>query len=203
MRQNPTYPEELQRAAHWFGKLPGIGHRTAERLALALMGWREEDVAAFGAELSVLRQKVGYCPECGNYSPRGTLCAICADGTRDDTLLCVVEKVPQIAVIEKAGCFRGRYHVLGGKIAPLNGIGPQDLRIAELRRRVRNGGFREILLALSADVEGEATAQYLAQEFASGNLAITRIAAGIPVGADLAFADSATLAAAINSRRPL
>ena len=203
MKPDASYPLELQRIAHWFGKLPGIGHRTAERLALALMGWQEADVATFGSELANLRQKVGHYPICGNYAHAGTLCGICADDTRDETLLCVVEKVPQIAVIEKSGCFHGKYHVLGGKIAPLSGIGPQDLRIAELHQRVQDGAVREILLALSADVEGEATAQYLAQDFANETVAVTRIAAGIPVGADLSYTDAATLAAAINSRRRL
>ncbi len=203
MKPDSSYPLELQRLAHWFGKLPGIGHRSAERLALALMDWQEADVATFGAELAALRQRVGACPECGNYAPCGELCGICSNAGRDETLLCVVEKVPQIAVIEKSGCFHGKYHVLGGKIAPLSGIGPQDLRIAELHRRVQKGQVREILLALSADVEGEATAQYLAQDFAKENITVTRIAAGIPVGADLAYTDSATLAAAINSRRRL
>jgi recombination protein RecR len=152
--------------------------------------------------LAALPERLHPCEVCGNLAS-GPRCSICLDPHRQTDLICVVEGAAQIPVIERSGCFRGLYHVLGGRIEPLAGKGPGDIRVAELRRRVEAGGVRELILATSSDVEGEATAAYLAGEFESPDLQVTRIAAGVPVGADLGYADAATIAVALRSRRRL
>ncbi len=197
------YPEHLQKVMSYFSHLPGVGRRTAERMGIAMMSWRNEDLVSFGNLLAGLRDNVAFCPQCGNYMEAGEKCSICNDENRSADIICVVEQVAQIIVIEKSGCFHGMYHVLGGKLSPMSGIGPDDLRIAQLRERLAGGEVRELLVATTPDVEGEATANYLAQQFASDTLVVSRIAAGIPVGADLAFADPATLASAISGRRKI
>ena len=170
-------------------------------MALSLMSWQEGDLAGFGAQLSSLRKEVGFCPVCG-YLTNGTEpCRFCSSPDRERSIICVVEQVTQVHTIESSGCFKGLYHVLGGKISPMKGRGPADLRIEELRERLADGDVKEILIALSPDVEGEATAHYLAQEFGGMGVALTRIAAGVPVGSDLSFADAATMASAISGRR--
>lgn len=196
-----SYPDALQRVIAYLGHLPGVGGRTAERMALSLMSWQEGDLAGFGAQLSSLRKEVGFCPVCG-YLTNGTEpCRFCSSPDRERSIICVVEQVTQVHTIESSGCFKGLYHVLGGKISPIKGRGPADLRIEELRERLADGDVKEILIALSPDVEGEATAHYLAQEFGGMGVALTRIAAGVPVGSDLSFADAATMASAISGRR--
>lgn len=169
-------------------------------MAISLMSWTTEDVSSFGELMLDLRKQVGFCPVCGNFANAGSQCAICQSPIRKRDIICVVENVPQINVIEKSGSYNGLYHVLGGKLSPMNGISPAELRIDQLKNRLADGTVKELLMALSPDVEGEATAHYLAREFSAYDVTITRIAAGIPVGADLAFADSATLARAISGR---
>ena len=197
------YPEQLRKVMAFLAHLPGVGTRTAERMAIAMMSWKAEDLAAFGSLLSSLRENVVFCPKCGNYMEQGGQCSICDDPARQQDIICVVEQVAQIIVIEKSGCFKGIYHVLGGKLSPMSGVGPEDLRIEQLRERLASGNVKELLIATTPDVEGEATANYLAQLFSSQDLLVSRIAAGIPVGADLAFADPATLASAISGRRKI
>lgn len=198
-----TYPETLQKVISYFAHLPGIGKRTAERLAVSLMSWKEEEVAAFGTQLMDLRVKVGFCPRCGNYTNGSMLCPICADAARQSDIICVVEQVKQICVIEQSGSYRGLYHVLGGKLSPMNNVGPSDLRIDELRERLKSEKISEVLIALSPDIEGEATTHFLVQEFAGMGVSFTRIASGVPVGTDLSFSDAATLASAIAGRRTI
>jgi recombination protein RecR len=185
-----------------FRRLPGIGRRTAERLALALLDWRDEELRLFGDEIAALRERIVDCQTCGNLSD-GPSCAICRAANRDTEKVCVVELAAQIPMIESSGSYRGLYHVLGGRIVPLEGKGPEDLRIDELHKRVEGGAVQELILATSPDVEGEATASFLAAEFEKYAIRITRIASGVPVGADLSYADAATLAMAIHARRPL
>ncbi len=197
-----AYPPALQRLAAYYSKLPGIGRRTAERLALASMDWTESDLQGFAETLGTLKSRIRKCAICGNLSEDET-CEICQDGQRQRNVICVVEQPSQLMVVENSGCFRGLYHVLGGKLAPLSGKGPEDLRIKELRERLMGGGVTELILATSPDVEGEATAHFLAQEFADLPIRITRIASGVPIGSDLTYADAATLAIAIGSRRTL
>jgi recombination protein RecR len=202
MGTNSAYPVALQALTSSLRRLPGIGARTAERLALALLSWPEEQLREFAAQLASLRERVRFCRVCGNLAD-ADLCRICTDPSRQASVICVVEQPTQIATIERTGCYRGLYHVLGGRIVPLDGKGPEDLRLAELRQRLDAGGVQELIVATSLDVEGEATATYLAWEFSPCGVRITRIAAGVPVGADLSFADAATMAMALNGRRPL
>jgi recombination protein RecR len=202
MPDSAAYPQSLQRLIGFLCRLPGIGRRTAERLALALLTWPEEDLAHFGQQLARLRQDVRTCVVCGNYSD-GEQCSICRSPGRQPAVLCVVETAAQIPALEKSGGFKGLYHVLGGRISPLQGKGPEDLAIPALRRRLEQGGIQELILATSLDLEGEATAAYLAAELAAPGLRITRIASGIPVGADLSYADAATLASALGGRRDM
>ena len=197
------YPEQLRRLMAYLGHLPGVGPRTAERMGTAMMSWKDEELAQLGTLLSTLKENVTLCPKCGNYMERGGNCSICDDAARQEDIICVVEQVAQIIVIEKSGCFKGMYHVLGGKLSPMSGVGPDDLRIEQLRKRLDSGKVKELLIATTPDVEGEATANYLAQLFSDSGILVSRIAAGIPVGADLAFADSATLASAISGRRKI
>ncbi len=196
------YPEAVRGIASALQRLPGIGQRTACRLALALLEWPEERLRLLGRDIAELRQRVRSCTVCGNLA-EDELCRVCADNRRDTHAICVVETAAQIQVIEAAGCFRGRYHVLGGRLQPLEDRGPECLRLAELRARLLDGSVQEVIIATSPDVEGEATAAWLAAEIAEPRLKVSRIAAGVPVGADLSFADSATMAMAMAGRRPM
>ena len=197
-----AYPKPIQSLVALFRRLPGVGGRTAERLALALLNWPEEDLQLFGGEIAALRERISFCEQCGNLA-EGARCRICESPNRDHGIICVVEQATQIPVIENAGCFRGLYHVLGGRIVPLEGKGPDDLNIESLRERLAAGDVKELILATSPDVEGEATASFLVEEMKIFPVRITRIASGVPVGADLSFADSATMAMALGTRRIL
>lgn len=196
------YPKSLQSIIAALGRLPGIGKRSAERITLALLDWPDEKLAELARRIACLKQEVKTCRQCGNFAD-DQLCRVCANPRRDHDRICVVEDAPQIAVIERAGCYRGLYHVLGGRIEPLEGKSPDDLSIESLMRRVNDGHVAELIIATSSDVEGEATAAYIAETFASQGIPITRIAAGVPVGADLSYADSATIAMAMSKRSPL
>lgn len=202
MSRQSGYPSALQRLIALFGRLPGVGKRTAERLALAVLDWPDEQIRQFGDDLLHLKERVTFCPVCGNLA-EGDLCGICRAPDRKSDVICVVEQAAQIPVIEGSGCFRGLYHVLGGKLVPLEGKGPADLRIAELRERLTGGEVAEVIVATSPDVEGEATAHFLAEEFADLPVIFSRIAAGVPVGADLSYADAATMAVALGGRRSI
>ncbi|MFA4945723.1 MAG: recombination mediator RecR [Lentisphaeria bacterium] len=194
------YPPTLDHLILQLRRLPGVGARTAERLALALCAWPAAELREFGTLLAALPERLRPCTACGNLA-EAELCAICRDPSRRQELVCVVEQASQIPVIEKAGCYRGLYHVLGGRLEPLAQKGPESLRLRELQARLAAGTVTELILATSSDVEGEATAAWLAQECCREGLAITRLAAGLPVGADLGYADAATIAAALQARR--
>lgn len=194
------YPATMQELIRCLQRLPGIGARTAERLALAMLKWPKDDLAAFADRVEHLPERVQYCEECGSFAD-SQRCRICASSARRSDLLCVVEQPTQIASIERSGAYDGRYHVLGGRLAPLEGIGPEQLRTSQLEERVRAGDVREVILATGSDVEGEATAAFLAERLAPLGVRISRPASGIPVGADLSYADSATMATALTARR--
>ena len=200
MMNENLYPDPLNKLIKTIARLPGIGKRTAERLALSLHEWQEEDLKFFGEQLIGLKDNVKSCSICGNFSDSDK-CKICTDSQRDQTIICVVENAAQIAIIEKSGSYQGLYHVLGGRLSPMNNIGPENLNLSNFKERCLKAS--ELILATSPDFEGEATASFLSQELSDYNLEITRIAQGIPVGADLSFADSASMAMAINSRRTL
>lgn len=183
-------------------KLPGIGPRSAERIALYVVQ-ADPGVARLLAESLVqARERIGFCEICGSLTETSP-CAYCSDARRDASLVCVVERAVDILSIEKSGTFRGKYHVLGGKISPLNGVQPEDLRIGALEQRLAKEPIGELVIALGTDVEGDATGHYLAKRLARPGLKITRIAHGLPAGTGLEFADELTLSRALEGRREL
>jgi recombination protein RecR len=184
------------------GKLPGIGPRSAERIALQLVQSDPGSVKQLASALLAAREKIRPCPNCGSLTEQ-TPCAICADPRREPGLVCVVERPVDIISIEKAGSFHGKYHVLGGKISPINGVEPEDLNIAALESRIRTESFHEVILALGTDVEGDATSFYLAKRLASGGVKVTRLAHGLPAGSGLEYADELTLSRALEGRTEL
>ncbi|HEY3857668.1 MAG TPA: recombination mediator RecR [Verrucomicrobiae bacterium] len=193
-------PEPITSLTEALCRLPGIGPRSAERLALHLVQ-SEADVSRQLAKVILeAREKIRLCSVCGALTEVNP-CAICSDARRDATIICVVERPVDIFALEKSGSFRGKYHVLGGKISPLNGVEPEDLRISELESRI--AGVSEIIVALSTDVEGDATSFYLAKRLGGKGVKISRIAHGLPAGSGLEFADEVTLNQAMEGRREL
>jgi recombination protein RecR len=198
-----SLPPSLSQLVHRLARLPGIGPKAAERLALALLKWERGEVDALAAALVDARSRVGHCPQCGCLAEDGELCLTCADGLRDEALLCVVEGPLDALALERGGGFNGRYHVLGGALNPLRGVLPEDLRIAQLLARVREGGVREVIVATNASPDGEATALYLKQELEPLGVKLTRLARGLPSGSQLDYADAATLNSALEHRTEL
>jgi recombination protein RecR len=197
-----SLPPSLNALVTALSRLPGIGPRSAERIALHLVQAEPSEAKRLAETIRLARERVRCCDVCGALTETSP-CAICSDASRDRSLLCVVERPVDVFNIEKSGVFRGLYHVLGGKISPLDGVEPEDLRIRELEDRLKPGSVREIILALSTDVEGDATSYYLAKRLARPDLKISRIAYGLPAGSGLEYADELTLSRAIEGRREL
>jgi recombination protein RecR len=195
-------PEPLTSLIAALNKLPGIGPRSAERIALHLVQTEPGAVKQLAETLVQARERVGFCQVCGALTEKSP-CAICLDPRRDASLLCVVERPVDILSLEKSGTFRGKYHVLGGKISPLNGVEPEDLNIGGLERRLQQEPIKEVVIALGTDVEGDATGFYLAKRLARPGLKLTRIAHGLPAGSGLEFADEITLSRALEGRREM
>jgi recombination protein RecR len=195
-----VYEGIVQDVIDALGRLPGIGPKGAQRIAFHLLKTDPEEVEALADALRVLREKVRFCTVCGNVA-ESDLCAICRDPRRDPSVLCVVEESKDVVAIERTREFRGRYHVLGGAISPMDGIGPDDLRIRELMARLADGTVTEVILATDPNLEGEATAAYLARLIGPLGLTVSRLASGLPVGGDLEFADEVTLGRAFEGRR--
>lgn len=186
-----------------FSRLPGVGTRTALRLVYHLMKGSKDDARRLASAIRDLADRVRPCTRCGNFS-EDELCDVCSNPRRDESILCVVEEAHEVGAIERTGEFRGRYHVLGGHLSPLDGIGPEELRIGALMARVGGeGGVSEIILATSSGVEGEATAVYLESLLRPRGVRVTRLARGIPVGSDLEYVDGSTLAEALAGRREM
>lgn len=183
-------------------RLPGIGERTATRLAFHLLAGDPDHARALGQALSTLHDRVHRCEVCGNFGT-GARCSICLDPRRDDGLICVVARVQDLTAIERSGTFRGRYHVLHGLIAPLDGVGPEALPLDALVRRVKEHSVREVIVATPLHVEGEATALYVREALKDLDVAVTRIASGVPHGGELEYADQVTLGRALEGRRRL
>jgi recombination protein RecR len=183
-------------------RLPGIGRKTALRLTYHLLEQPPEQSRRLADALVTLSEKVKPCSHCFNLTEE-EVCAICRDARRDSTLICAVEEASDIGAIERAGEFRGLYHVLGGRLSPLDGIGPDDLTIPQLENRVAGGQVREVIIATNPSIEGEATALYVQRKLASYKLTVTRIARGLPVGGDLEYADGVTIAQALSARRAM
>lgn len=185
-----------------FGRLPGIGPKGAQRIAFHLLAADPTDVRRLADVLIQVKEKVRFCSECGNVAEEEQ-CRICRDPRRDTAVLCVVEESKDVAAIEKTREYRGRYHVLGGAISPIDGIGPDDLRVKELMTRLADGTVREVILATDPNLEGEATATYLVRLLSPLGLRVSRLASGLPVGGDLEYADEVTLGRAFSGRRLL
>lgn len=183
-------------------RLPGIGRKTALRLTYHLLKQPADQCTRLAKTLVELRERVRPCSQCGNLT-ESEQCNLCSDARRNATLICVVEDSADISSIERSGEYRGRYHVLGGRLSPLDGIGPGDLSIDTLVRRVREGGVTEVILATNPSLEGEATALYVQRQLAGSGCRVTRIARGLPVGGDLEYADGVTIAQALTARREM
>ncbi len=195
-----SLPEPVAALVGALGQLPGIGPRSAERLALHLVQSESGQVQQLADALLTARDRIQLCETCGALTEHQP-CALCTDDRRDAATVCVVETAVDVINVEKSSAFKGRYHVLGGKISPLNGVDPEDLRIAELEGRLT--GVNEIILALGTDVEGDATSNYLAQRLGKKCVTVTRLAHGLPAGSGLEYADDLTLSRALEGRREL
>ncbi|GAA1748416.1 recombination mediator RecR [Luedemannella helvata] len=194
------YEGAIQDLIDELGRLPGVGPKSAQRIAFHILQSDKIDVNRLAAALTRVKEQVRFCDTCYNVSETEQ-CRICRDPRRSDELICVVEEPKDVVAIEKTGEFRGRYHVLGGAINPLDGIGPDQLRIRELMSRLASGSVKEIILATDPNTEGEATATYLALLIKPMGLSVTRLASGLPVGGDLEYADEITLGRAFEGRR--
>ena len=181
-------------------KLPSIGLKSAQRLALHLLRVPQEDALRLAEAIKAVRERVGFCSTCGNFSETDP-CALCADPRRDPRVLCVVEQPVDVLAFERTGQFKGRYHVLGGALSPLDGTHPEDLRIRQLLERLQREPIKEVILATNPNVAGEATALYLSRLLAPLGVRVTRIARGVPMGSDLEYSDLVTLARALEGRR--
>ena len=190
---------EIERLIQLLARLPGLGPRSARRVALHLIRKREQLLEPLAEAMRVARERVTVCSICGNVDTRDP-CTICADERRDDSLLVVVESVGDLWALERADAARGRYHVLGGTLSPLDGVGPDDLNLASLVKRVAAGGVKEVVLAVNATVDGQTTAHYVTDLLSPYEVKITRLAHGVPVGGELDFLDDGTLSAAMRQR---
>ena len=196
------YEGPIQDLIDELARLPGIGPKSAQRLAFYVVKAPAEDARRLAEALLGAKEKVRFCRECFSVS-EGELCRVCRDPSRDVTVICVVEEPKDQAAVEKAGVIRGRYHVLGGAISPLEGIGPDDLRVQELLDRVQRNGVTEVILATNPNLEGNATAMYVAALLKPSGITVTRLASGLPVGGDLEYADEVTLGQALEGRREM
>ena len=195
-------PEPIVALTSALSKLPGVGPRSAERIALHLVQTDSTIVKQLADTILLAREKIQFCTTCGALTEKSP-CPICEDARRDGSLICIVERAVDILSVEKSGTFRGRFHVLGGKISPLDGVEPDDLRITELEKRITSEPIKEIVIALGTDVEGDATSFYLAKRLGRTGLKISRIAYGLPAGSGLEFADELTLSRALEGRREM
>jgi recombination protein RecR len=195
-----VYEGAVQDLIDELGRLPGVGPKSAQRIAFHLLQADSEDVTRLVTALTEVKARVRFCEECGNVA-EAEKCRICADPRRDHTAICVVEEPKDVVAIERTREFRGKYHVLGGAISPIDGIGPDDLRVRELMTRLASGEVQEVIIATDPNLEGEATATYLSRLLRDVGLTVTRLASGLPVGGDLEYADEVTLGRAFEGRR--
>jgi recombination protein RecR len=196
-------PPPVERLAEEFARFPGIGSKTAQRLAFHAVRMAPAHGLALSGAIADVVQEVATCPRCFFLSLRGELCAVCGQPGRDQTVLCVVEDTSDVLAIERSGEYRGLYHVLGAALSPLDGVGPGEIHADELLARVREGGIIEVILATDSDIEGEATASYLHRRLEASGIKVTRLAHGLPVGGELAYADERTVARAFSGRQQI
>lgn len=197
-----AYAPPVQDLIDELGKMPGVGPKSAQRIAFHLLMLPAEDALRLAHAITEAKHRVAFCTRCFNVT-EGDLCAICTDERRDPTLLCVVEEPRDVVAVEKTGQFKGRYHVLQGAISPIEGVGPDQLRVAELLARLDPEGVTEVILCTNPNIEGEATAMYLGRLLGPLGVSVTRIASGLPVGGDLEYADELTLGRALSGRRTI
>ncbi|MDQ2086548.1 recombination mediator RecR [Herbivorax sp. ANBcel31] len=196
------YAAPIARLIEEFEKLPGIGHKTAQRLAFYVLNVPKEKAEKLSNAIIDAKTKIKYCTICGNLTDLES-CTVCNSKNRDDSLICVVEDPRDVVAMERIKEFKGRYHVLHGAISPMDGIGPEDIKIKELLERIKNGSVKEVIIATNPNIEGEATAMYISKLLKPLGIKITRIAHGIPVGGDLEYADEVTLSKALEGRREI
>ena len=196
------YEGAIQDLIDELGRLPGIGPKSAQRIAFHIIQSERVDVTRLADVLRTVKERVKFCVECGNISEED-LCRICRDPRRDNSLICVVEESKDVMAIEKTSEFRGKYHVLGGAISPIDGIGPENLRIRELMARLSDTTIQELIIATDPNLEGEATASYLIRQIKPMGIKVSRLASGLPVGGDLEYADEVTLGRAFEGRRTI
>lgn len=194
-----NYPESIRTLIRNFARLPGIGEKTAERLALHVLAAPEAEALELARSIGELKRKIRLCTQCFSFSDADR-CKICSDPSRNGSLICVVEAPADMAALEKSGAYAGCYHILQGLLSPMDGIGPEKIRVAELIARVEKGGVAEVILATGTSMEGEATAAYLAERIVGYGVRVTRIASGVPVGGDLKYVDQVTLKKAMDAR---
>jgi recombination protein RecR len=196
------YPASIQNLINHISRLPGIGEKTAERLALHILRGSRQEAEQLANSILNIKDRVKLCSRCFALSDSDT-CGLCSDPARDPLFLCVVEQPADMVAVEKSGAFRGMYHILSGALSPMNGIGPEDIRIRELIARVEKDQVKEVVLATGTNVEGEATASYIAQILEKYHIQVTRIASGVPMGGDLKYVDQVTLKRALETRHAL
>lgn len=199
MRQ---YPKPLAKLIGEFAKLPGIGYKTAQRLAFHILSLDDAEAQALADSITEAKREMKYCSICGNLTDQD-LCAICSDQSRRTDVICVVESPKDVAAMERIREFNGQYHVLNGVISPMEGVGPEDINLRSLIKRLQNSDVRELIIATNPNIEGEATAMYIARLIKPAGIKVTRIAHGLPVGGDLEYADEVTLLKAMEGRREL
>lgn len=197
-----NYPESLNNLINSLKKLPSIGEKSAERLAFAIMNMDDEDVNLFSSSILDVKSKIKKCSICGNIT-ESDKCNICTNEDRDDSIICVVEDSKNIITLEKMGSYNGKYHVLNGLISPMNGKGPNDIEITSLVNKVKNNEIKEVIIAISPTLEGETTALYISKLLESTNVIVSKIAYGIPMGADMEYLDPMTLSMALNNRNKI
>ncbi len=196
------YPASIQNLIKNIARLPGIGEKTAERLAMHILRGSRQEAEQLAQSILNVKDQVKFCARCFALSD-GELCRLCSDPSRDPSVLCVVEQPADMVAVEKSGAFGGMYHILSGALSPMNGVGPENIRIRELIVRVEKDQVKEVVLATSTNVEGEATASYIARILAKYQIKITRIASGVPMGGDLKYVDQVTLKRALETRHVL
>ena len=199
MRQ---YPKPLAKLIGEFAKLPGIGYKTAQRLAFHILSLDDAEAQALADSITEAKREMKYCSICGNLTDQDP-CAICSDQSRRTDVICVVESPKEVAAMERIREFNGQYHVLNGVISPMEGVGPEDINLRSLIKRLQNSDVRELIIATNPNIEGEATAMYIARLIKPAGIKVTRIAHGLPVGGDLEYADEVTLLKAMEGRREL
>lgn len=194
------FPNSLEELIECFKLLPGIGEKNAERLSFAVLQFSEENANKFSTAINNVKTKIVKCEKCNNLTEDSKLCLVCADETRDSSTICVVESTKDLILFEKSNAFKGKYHVLEGLISPLEGINPEDIKINQLINRIKDEDIKEVILALNMSMEGETTSLYITKLLEGTDVTVTKIAAGIPVGADMEYLDSLTIQRALEGR---